>query len=153
MSHSYTIHYMNKTEYNMLKRQVEEQYIKSVQEAEKTRTKQLAALEEVWGMTRPSKKKKPVSNVNQTARIAGTTSYGSLSGSIREALKYVSDPFTKDQIKSALRQTNPDLAANCRDSSITGSLIRLVREGRIEHVFKGKGSTASQYRKIPEKEQ
>lgn len=139
---------MDNKQYRDLKRKAQERYQKAIEMADKQRIEELTAIETVWRMEHPSRK---ANNTESTFLSNHTTSkrnkYGSLAKAVLEALEYVPETFTKNQVKIAMERIAPDIAANCKDSSLTGRLIRLVKEGEIEQAKAGKGSQPSEYRK------
>lgn len=144
---------MNKKEYNNLKRQAEERYQKLLDMAEKQRISELAAIETVWRMSHPTKHQATKTEYQDSQQPTGNGRiYGSLASSVTEALQFVPDTFTVKHIRNSLKEIAPEVEANCKNSSITGRLIRLVKKGVIEQASVGKGSKLSEYRKITDNE-
>lgn len=140
---------MNNKEYRELKRKAEKQHQEAIKMADEQRIKKLNAIETVWRMEHPSRKRnKSVSENNAREQVASTrrASYGSLKDAVRESLQYVPEVFTKQQVRAALEKIAPDIAANCKESSLTGRLIRLCQEDIIDQERAGKGSRSSIYK-------
>jgi hypothetical protein len=140
---------MNNKQYKDLKRQAEERYQKALELAEKQRIEELTAIETVWRMSHPSRKTNNINSALLNQTTSKRSNYGLLAKAVLEALEYVPETFTRSQVKTAIERIAPDVAGNCKDSSLTGRLIRLVKDGVIDQVKAGKGSQPSEYRKKP----
>jgi len=136
---------MNKKEYNELKRQAEDEYRKGLALLEKQRMERLAAIETVWNLSNPRRIKPTIEAQEQRIGQTSVTSYGSLANAIKETLAIVPDRFTKSHIRAALKQISPEVEKTAKESSITGRLIRLAKDGLIEQISVGSGSTPSEY--------
>ena len=137
---------MKASDYKKLKKAVEERYNKALEKAENEHVEALAAIEKVWKMTKPNYGK-PSSNLFSSSS-SSSPSYGSLAGTVRKALDLVPQTFTKKTILTAMQQISSDMANNCNPNSLSGCLHRLKKEGVIEVVEQGRGSSPSIYRKI-----
>jgi hypothetical protein len=135
---------MNAKEYKQLKRNAEDRYKAAIEKANKQRIDEITAIETLWKAENPTTNR----DTENGSACLNPASYGSLSKAIKEALKCVQEHFSKDDIKSAIQKIAPEVAATAKDSSITGSLIRLTKDGIIERVSKGSGSTPSRYKKL-----
>jgi hypothetical protein len=135
---------MNTKDYKRLKREVEDRYKKSIEAAEKQKIEELQALETVYRMIHP---KRNLSDTNQQGRVL-SSKYGSLAIAVNESLRFVPDTFDKNDIKRALNHLSPEIASASKESSITGRLIRLARQGVIKQISSGKGSTSSKFKKL-----
>jgi hypothetical protein len=152
---------MKTTEYKQLQKQVEGKYKKAVETAQKQRIEALAAIDTVWSISHKLRKRqykkstKPKADLSSTIDTTGDkinerrpNSYGSLIKAVTKALDYVPRNFTKNHVKMALMQVSSEIAHNCKDSSLTGCLIRLEKKGIFKRTRKGKGSAPSKYKKI-----
>jgi len=134
---------MKTSEYKKLKKEVEERYNKALQKAGDERVEALAAIEKVWKMTKPSYGKSSFGMSSSTS-----TDYGLLAKTVRESLELVPQTFTKKNIMTAMQQISSDVANKCNSNSLSGCLHRLKKEGVIEVVKQGRGSSPSEYRKV-----
>jgi len=135
---------MDKKEYENLKWQVEEKYKTDVQSAEKQRHEALIAIDMVRNMIRENQ----AIDTMTKAIIETQKTYGSLAAAVRDALEEVPNRFTKDDILRAIRNSDPVLAENLRQSSLSGTLIHLVAKNVIKKHRKGKGSSPTIYMKM-----
>lgn len=137
---------MNKTDYNNLKKQVEEKYQKALKIAEKQRKEGLEAIEHVWSMLHdideiaPEKMEQPSEKTKK--------SYGSLTTAVKKALETVDAKFTKNDIILVMRQNSPEIAKSVNQGSLAGCLMRLEKQGIIQIKKRGKGSTPTVFKKI-----
>lgn len=138
---------MNSKEHKELKKKAIQRYETALDMAEKQKVAELSAIETVWRMSHPSRKRKNQKSDSNNLHPAdlNASSYGALSNAVKEALQYVPDTFTKKHIREALNQIAPDVAVRCKESSLTGRLIRLANEGIIRQTRAGKGSSPSEY--------
>ena len=139
---------MNKTDYNKLKKQVEDKYQETLRLAEKERKDGLEAIDRVWELLKEAQQ---IPNGEKDNRIQtnNKTKYGSFTIAIKEAIRRVpTKRFTKKDIRVVLPQVDMEIAASCKDASLTGCLIRLEKKGIIEKIKAGKGSSPSLYKKV-----
>ena len=141
---------MDKSDYNKLKKQVEEQYQKSLKLAEKQRKEGLEAIELIWSLLHnieetlaPFEKK-----IERLSSLKTKKSYGSLTNAVKQALEHVKVKFTKNDIILVMQQTSPEIAKSVNQGSLAGCLMRFVKQGIIKIHKRGKGSHPTFYKKI-----
>ncbi len=135
---------MKRAEYKKLKKQVEEQYEIAIQESETRRIEGLAAIEKVWRMFHPPRKRVVVLNGGEKDNVSSSLSYGSLMTAVRKSLDLTPEIFTVNNIRTIIAKTYENTSFNT--NSIAGCLNRLLSKGVIEVVEKGRGSSPSKYR-------
>jgi hypothetical protein len=139
--------------YNELKRQIEDEYQEAILQAETKRKNRLAAIETMSQMTHQSTKRHTSSgDQNDQKPSNGSVTYGSLANSVVKAIELVPSTFTKKDIKRALKEVD-GASSTCKDTSITGCLVRLARSGKIEQVSTGQGRRPNTYHRITAKTQ
>ncbi len=118
---------MNEREYNRLKQQIEADY-----------KRKLEALELVWQMARETDN--AVENREKTAKA------GTLMGAIRSVLPIVNGEFDINTIISLVEETHPNIKKPINPTSVSGSLKKLERSGRIVLTEAGAGKRPNMYR-------
>lgn len=140
---------MNKSDYNKLRKQVEDKYQQAIQAAEKLKKEELDAIERVWDLLKETEQKTPIAKIVDSPKTKSNIVYGSFKAAIMEAIKLVHvKKFTKKDIRLVLPQVSMEIAASCKDASLTGCLIRLEKQGIIKKIKAGKGSSPSLYKKV-----
>lgn len=134
---------MTNEEYIKLKTQVQEQYNKAIFLADKQRTEGLKAIETVWNMLR-NNTHEPITkthNINMSLHSQSLEKiYGSLTVKVKDALKneLVPQIFTQKDMMKAINYTNAN--------SMSGCMVRLLKQDVIEKVEQGTGRAPSKYR-------
>ncbi len=130
---------MKAVDYKKLKKEAEEQYQRAIDMAEKDRLEAIAAIDKVWSMMNPRRRK----TVTSTTPVS--SQYGSLIETVRKSLQLVPHRFTKKNVLAAMNEISSDIAKTCNPNSLAGCLHRLKREGVIAQVKEGRGSTPAEY--------
>ena len=139
---------MNKTDYNKLKKQVEDKYQETLCLAEKKKKEGLEAIDRVWELLKEAQQTLNGENDNHT-QTNNKTKYGAFTVAVKEAIELIpAKRFTKKDIRVVLPRVDMEIAASCKDASLTGCLIRLEKKGIIEKIKTGKGSSPSLYKKV-----
>ncbi len=112
---------MNDREYDRLKKQIEAEYRTS-----------LDALERIWKLSR-----------KQDASAA-SNGRGDLLAAVRQAVSEKHGIFNLREIEEAMKRRNSGMTI--RRASLSSTLMRLVEDGDLEVVEKGKGRMPSTYK-------
>jgi hypothetical protein len=141
---------MTQTEYDALKRTIEDAYRRDLQ-----------ALQRVWELS----KSLPPILTSQTAtpsitQAAPTTDYSDaldeddstsridVIGMVKEVVRaHLSGEFTSTDVADKIEKLHPELGATLKRSSITSAMNRLVVQELLELVEAGSGKRPSLYRK------
>jgi hypothetical protein len=148
---------MKTIEVKQLKQQVEEKYKQTILLAEQERIKALTAIDTVYSMLHKPRGKRNIKvdikpeltdalKSTKEAQVVTTKTYGALKAVIQKALEIVPPTFTIQDVYRVIEQISPTVAVTCKRSSISGRLARLTKEGTIEEVKRGSGSSPTIYR-------
>jgi len=145
---------MKRSEYNSHRKHILASFKAAVEAATKERDEALRGLESIWQSYHPRTSERAMAAYGAASAAppatSGSSGYGSLVQSVREAVGTMSADFRRADIVRALETIAPNVVLVAQASSISGCLGRLCKAGEIIEVQHGRGSVPTLYRKAEE---